>query len=44
MTDNERKKAAKAFADYWADEGFEKEQSQSFLLLLLRGIFEVEHL
>ncbi len=43
MTENERKKAAKAFADYWADKGYEKGQSQSFWLSLLRDIFEIEH-
>lgn len=43
MTENEKKKAAKAFADYWADKGYEKGQSQSFWLSLLREIFEVEH-
>ena len=43
MTDSERKKAAKAFAEYWADKGYEKGESQSFWLSLLRDIFEVEH-
>ncbi len=43
MTENEKKKAAKAFADYWADKGYEKGQSQSFWLSLLRDIFEIEH-
>ena len=43
MTDNEKKKAAKSFAEYWADKGYEKGQSQSFWLSLLRDIFEVEH-
>ncbi len=43
MTENEKKKAAKAFADYWADKGYEKGQSQSFWLSLLRDVFEVEH-
>ncbi len=43
MTENEKKKAAKAFADYWADKGYEKGQSQPFWLSLLRDVFEVEH-
>lgn len=43
MTDNEKKKAAKSFAEYWADKGYEKGQSQSFWLSLLRDIFEVEY-
>ena len=43
MTDNEKKKAAKEFAEYWADKGYEKGQSQSFWLSLLRDVFEVEH-
>ncbi len=43
MTDTEKRKAAKAFAEYWADKGYEKGQSQSFWLSLLRDVFEVEH-
>ena len=43
MTDNEKSRAAKAFAEYWADKGYEKGQSQSFWLSLLRDIFAVEH-
>jgi len=43
MTANERKKAVKAFVEYWKDKGYEKGESQSFWLSLLRDIFEVEH-
>ncbi len=42
MTDTERKKNAKAFAEYWANKGYEKGESQSFWLSLLRDIFGVE--
>ena len=30
MTESDRKKAAKAFAEYWKDRGDEKSDSQSF--------------
>ena len=43
MTDMERKKNAKAFAEYWANKGYEKGESQSFWLSLLRDILGVEH-
>ncbi len=43
MTENEKKKAAKAFADYWKDRGYEKGESQSFWLSLLRDVLGVEH-
>ena len=43
MTDTERKKAAKAFAETWKDRGYEKGESQSFWLSLLRDVFGVEH-
>ena len=43
MTDIDRKKAAKAFAEYWKDKGYEKGESQPFWLSLLRDIFGVEH-
>ena len=32
MTDTDRKRAAKAFAEYWKDRGDEKSDSQSFWL------------
>lgn len=43
MTEIERKKAAKAFADYWKDKGYEKGESQPFWLSLLRDVLGVEH-
>ena len=43
MTDTDRKKAAKAFSEYWKDKGYEKGESQPFWLALLRDIFGVEH-
>ena len=43
MTDTDRRKAAKAFAEYWKDKGYEKGESQPFWLALLRDIFGVEH-
>ena len=43
MNDIERRKAAKAFAEYWKDKGYEKGESQPFWLSLLRDVFSVEH-
>ncbi|MBQ7300655.1 MAG: class I SAM-dependent DNA methyltransferase [Clostridia bacterium] len=43
MTDNEKKKAAKVFADYWADKGYEKGESQPFWLDLLQNVLGVEN-
>ena len=43
MKDTERKKAAKDFAEYWKDKGYEKGESQKFWLSLLRDILGVEH-
>lgn len=43
MTDTERKIAAKEFAEYWKDKGYEKGESQPFWLSLLRDVFGVEH-
>ncbi len=43
MTDMEQKAAAKHFAEYWADRGYEKGESQPFWLSLLRDVFGVEH-
>lgn len=44
MTDKEQKKAAKDFAEYWKDKGYEKGESQPFWLSLLRilGVAEPE--
>lgn len=43
MTDKEQKKAAKEFAEYWKDSGYEKGESQPFWLSLLRDVLGVEH-
>ncbi len=43
MTDNEQKQAAKKFAAFWKDKGYEKGQSQLFWISLLRDVFGVEH-
>lgn len=41
MTETEKKKAAKAFAEYWKDRGDEKSDSQSFWLALVRDVLGV---
>ena len=41
MTDAERRKAAKAFAEYWKDRGDEKSDSQSFWLAFVREVLGV---
>lgn len=38
MNDVEQRVAAKAFAAYWKDKGYEKGESQSFWLSLLRDV------
>ena len=43
MNETERRKAAKTFAEYWKDKGYEKGESQPFWLSLLRDVFGVEH-
>ena len=43
MTDAQRRTAAKEFAAQWAGKGYEKGQSQSFWLSLLRDVYGVEH-
>ena len=43
MKDTDKRKAAKQFAEYWKDKGYEKGESQSFWLSLLRDVFGVEH-
>ncbi len=43
MTASEQKKAAKEFAAAWKDKGYEKGESQSFWLSLLRNVYGVEH-
>ncbi len=43
MTEIEQKKAAKEFAEYWKNRGYEKGESQSFWLSLLGNVFGIEH-
>lgn len=43
MTDAQQRKAAREFADYWKDKGYEKGESQKFWLSLLRDVLGVEH-
>jgi hypothetical protein len=43
MTDKEQRTAAKEFAEYWKDKGYEKGESQPFWLSLLRDVFGVSH-
>ena len=43
MTDAQQRAAAKKFADFWKNKGYEKGQSQPFWLSLLRDVFGVEH-
>ena len=42
MTDTEQKKAAREFAAYWKDKGYEKGQSQPYWLSLLRSVFGIK--
>ena len=42
MRDTEQRAAAKAFAEYWKDRGYEKGESQPFWLSLLRDVLGVE--
>ena len=43
MTETDKRKAAKDFAEYWKDRGYEKGDSQPFWLALLRDVFGIEH-
>lgn len=43
MTEKEQKSAAKNFAVYWKDKGYEKGESQAFWMSLLRDVYGVEH-
>lgn len=43
MTDLEQRTAAKHFAEFWKDKGYEKGESQPFWLSLLRDVFGIEH-
>ena len=42
MTDAEQRKAAREFAAYWKDRGYEKGDSQPFWLSLLRNVLGVD--
>lgn len=42
MTATQQQQAAKKFAAYWKDKGYEKGESQSFWLSLLRDVYGVE--
>lgn len=43
MDDAQQRKAAREFAEYWKDRGYEKGESQPFWLSLLRDVYGVEH-
>lgn len=43
MTEKDQKAAAKAFAAFWKDKGYEKGESQAFWMSLLRDIYGIEH-
>ena len=43
MTEKEQKTAAKNFAEYWKNKGYEKGESQAFWLSLLGDVLGVEH-
>ena len=42
MTDKEQINAAKEFAEFWENKGYEKGQSQTFWLQLLRQVYGIE--
>lgn len=43
MDDVQQRKAAKEFAEYWKDRGYEKGESQPFWLSLLQDVYGVKH-
>jgi hypothetical protein len=43
MAEVKQRTAAKDFANFWKDKGYEKGQSQAFWLSLLRDVFGIEH-
>ena len=43
VSEQEKKRAAKAFADYWKDKGYEKGESQKFWMELLGQVYGVEN-
>lgn len=42
MTDTERRKKAKEFVEYWQNKGYEKGESQTFWLTLLRDVLGID--
>ena len=43
MSDTKQRKAVKEFVEFWKDKGYEKGESQTFWLSLLRDVFEIDH-
>lgn len=43
MTEKDQKSAAKAFAAFWKDKGYERGESQAFWMSLLRDVYGIEH-
>ena len=43
MDDRQQREAAKQFSKYWKEKGYEKGESQSFWLSLLRDVYGVDH-
>lgn len=43
LTTTQQERTAKQFAAYWKNKGYEKGESQSFWLALLRDVFGIEH-
>lgn len=41
--EDQKRQAAKDFAEYWKDKGYEKGESQKFWLSLLRDVYGVSH-
>ena len=43
MNDTQQKSAAKKFAEYWKDKGYEKGESQKFWIDLLQNVYGIEN-
>lgn len=43
MTDLEKRVAAKQFAEYWKDKGYNKGESQPFWISLLSNVFGIKN-
>ena len=43
ITEKQQKKAAKEFAEYWKDKGYEKGESQKFWIDLLQNVYGIEN-